>query len=649
MSSTIPTTCRDCEKILKEVKGSKSEYLSKSDYYEKLSDVADKNPFKTEKEKEKCKILAKTLENLYDINKIVKSDYFDESYIDSMQNIIDDEHDSTPNGKDKTIAKSVKNELECIKLNNNAKSIEDYHKAFEKSKVKDIYEIFKANENIAKNEYPDEENSRIVGDYNRNFINLDTLKYYKILYDESTNGELRNSISNNYIEIFKYLIKRDSNSAISKSFNNENDYNCAINNLQEVINNYNSYYPPNSYFPPYEEISNINNTLQQNMDNLKERKINFYIKEARRNLNNIAYSCAKSYIDNAYNAAKQYNKSTYNIERYRIIIYNAESDYYNSEGRRCFNNNEYDNALSYYKEALNKLPNNYRDISLENNIKQNKLEVENTKKNIEADKLHREGLSKYKEKNLSDYELIKEKFTSAKNIVVDKELKKIIENDLNNLEKWKLNLTLEKIKTSIEINNLKFLEGSLKDLKSFLSNSQVDSYIDIIVSYTKQILNTLFEYYFETTDEDLAIRINRTKKFLSDMKDFNTKDKFIPKFDENEIRYYKGIRYCLKAEQIRKKGDKENYYEAYIKYKKGIEKYQEFEDLISHMQIWKKNMFEAFCKKCIESEDEEELKEFIEKNEPDEMNRINELKSHWYACNIADTLDKCPDDPEINQ
>jgi len=133
------------------------------------------------------------------------------------------------------------------------------------------------------------------------------------------------------------------------------------------------------------------------------------------------------------------------------------------------------------------------------------------------------------------------------------------------------------------------------------------------------------------------------------MKDFNTKDKFIPKFDENEIRYYKGIRYCLKAEQIRKKGDKENYYEAYIKYKKGIEKYQEFEDLISHMQIWKKNMFEAFCKKCIESEDEEELKEFIEKNEPDEMNRINELKSHWYACNIADTLDKCPDDPEINQ
>ena len=56
MSSTIPTTCRDCEKILKEVEGSKSEYLSKSDYYEKLSDVADKNPFETEEGKEKCKI-----------------------------------------------------------------------------------------------------------------------------------------------------------------------------------------------------------------------------------------------------------------------------------------------------------------------------------------------------------------------------------------------------------------------------------------------------------------------------------------------------------------------------------------------------------------------------------------------------------------
>ena len=48
-------------------------------------------------------------------------------------------------------------------------------------------------------------------------------------------------------------------------------------------------------------------------------------------------------------------------------------------------------------------------------------------------------------------------------------------------------------------------------------------------------------------------------------------------------------------------------------------------------------MFEAFCKKCIKSE--EELEEFINEYEPDEIKRIDELKGHLHAVMTADKLD----------
>lgn len=89
-----------------------------------------------------------------------------------------------------------------------------------------------------------------------------------------------------------------------------------------------------------------------------------------------------------------------------------------------FRKKDYNTALNFYNKALNCLS-NYRDSSLETNIRQNIKEVENTKKNLEADKLHREGLDKYKEKNVSNYDIIKTKFTSAYNDVVDEELKKV--------------------------------------------------------------------------------------------------------------------------------------------------------------------------------------------------------------------------------
>ena len=50
-----------------------------------------------------------------------------------------------------------------------------------------------------------------------------------------------------------------------------------------------------------------------------------------------------------------------------------------------------------------------------------------------------------------------------------------------------------------------------------------------------------------------------------------------------------------------------------------------------------KNMYKAFCKKYIDSGNEDELEEFIQENKPNEINRINDLKSHLSA--RADKID----------
>ena len=624
---------RDCESKLKYVNnGSKNNFLNNSNYYSKLSEVADERPFLTSNEDNKCRRLADTIKNLYNIKNIVNSSYFSSDKIDKMNDII---NSSSSGEKDYDIATSVKNELECIQINNNATCINDYHRAYDKSKVSYLYNYYRDNENKAKDENADRQNSILVGDYNRTFDNLYTLKR---LYDQSSDNNLKNTISNNYVDIFRYLIKRDNNSAISRSFNSDYDYNSAISSLENVINNYNNF---SSSFSAYDY--SIKNTLDQNLKNLKEKKINFYIIKAREYLNNKNYSSAKSYINMSYDTAYSYGKSTSYIVEYRKKIYNAESDYYNSEGRRYFYNKDYGNALDYYNRALNCLS-SYRDNSLENNIRQNIEEVENTRKNLEANKLHKEGLDKFKEKKLSDYDLIKNKFTSAYSMAVDSELKNIIKKDLDNLENWKLNLSLENIKNNIEKNEPKALENSLDDLKSFftnISNSQGTPYKGIIETYINEILNNLFKYYSETFNEPLDTRIEKTEKFLSEMKSFNNNNNFTLKVDENEIKYCEGIIYCLEAEKIRKKRDKESYREAYFKYREGLKNYIACEDLVNHMQIWKKNMFEAFCKKCLESGDDDELEEFIKKYETDELNKINKLKSHLIACNAAD---KCDDD-----
>ena len=624
---------RNCESKLKSVKnGSKYLFLNSYSYYTKLSDVANEYPFKTSDEDDKCRRLADTIKNLYDIKKIVNSSYFSSDKIDKMNDII---YDAYSGDKDYDIATCIKNELECIKINNNATCINDYHRAYIDSKVSYLYNYYLDNENKAKDEDADRQNSILVRDYNRTFDNLHTLKR---LYDQSSDNNLKHTISNNYIDIFKYLIKRDNNSAISRSFSNDYDYNSAISSLENVINNYNYF---SSNFSAYDY--SIKNTLDQNLNNLKEKKINFYIIKAREYLNNKDYSTAKSYINMSYDAAYSYGKSTSYIIEYRKKIYNAESDYYNSEGRRYFNNKDYNNSLYYYNRALNCLS-SYRDNSLENNIRQNIEEVENTKKNLEANKLHKEGLDKFKEKKLTDYDLIKNKFTSAYNIVVDAELKKIVKKDLDNLENWRLNLSLVNIKNNIEKNEPKALENSLDVLKSFfsnISNSQRNPYKDIIETYINEILNNLFIYYSKTFNEPLDTRIEKTKNFLSEMKSFNNDNNFSLKVDESEIKYCEGIIYCLEAEKIRKNRDRESYLEAYLKYREGLEKEIACEDLVNHMQIWKKNMFEAFCKKCLESGNEDELEEFIKKYEPDALNKINELKSHLIACNVAD---KCDDD-----
>ena len=498
---------RDCESKLKYVNiNSKSCYLGCTNFYSKLSDVADECPFRTSNEDYKCRRLADTIKNLYEIKNIVNSSYFSTNKIDKMNDII---YNSSSGDKDYDIATSVKNELECIQINNNSTCINDYNRAYNKSKVSYLYNYYLDNENKAKDEDADRQNSILVGDYNynRTFDNLHTLKR---LYDQSSDNNLKNTISNNYVDIFRYLIKRDNNSAISINFNSDNDYNSAISSLENVINNYNNF---SSSFSAYDY--SIKNILDQNLNNLKEKKINFYIIKARECLNKKDYSSAKSYINMSYYAADSYGKSTSYIIEYRKKIYNAESDFYNSEGRRYFYNKDYGNALDYYNRALNCLS-SYRDNSLENNIRQNIEELENTRKNLEANNLHKEGLDIYKEKKLSDYDLIKNKFISAYNIAVDYELKKIIKKDLDNLEKWKLNLSLENIKNNIEKNEPKALENSLDVLKSFftnISNSQRNPYKGIIETYINEILNTLFKYYSEAFNEPLDTKIEKRKNF----------------------------------------------------------------------------------------------------------------------------------------
>ena len=119
---------RDCESKLKSVKnGSKSDFLSYSSYYSKLSKVADEYPFITSDEDNKCRRLADTLKNLYDIKNIVNSSYFSSDKIDKLNDII---YSTYSGEKDYEIATSIKNELECIKRNNNASSVYDYNKAY---------------------------------------------------------------------------------------------------------------------------------------------------------------------------------------------------------------------------------------------------------------------------------------------------------------------------------------------------------------------------------------------------------------------------------------------------------------------------------------------------------------------------------------
>ncbi len=63
----------------------------------------------------------------------------------------------------------------------------------------------------------------------------------------------------------------------------------------------------------------------------------------------------------------------------------------------------------------------------------------------------------------------------------------------------------------------------------------------------------------------------------------NNIDNFKLKFDEKDIKYYEGIVYCFEAEKIIKKGDKDSYLEAYLKYREGLENGFACNDLVNHM------------------------------------------------------------------
>lgn len=60
------------------------------------------------------------------------------------------------------------------------------------------------------------------------------------------------------------------------------------------------------------------------------------------------------------------------------------------------------------------------------------------------------------------------------------------------------------------------------------------------------------------------MRIDKTKKILTEIKNFNNNNNFSLKFEEKGVKYYEGITYCLETEKIRKKDGKDNYLEAYF-------------------------------------------------------------------------------------
>ena len=106
-----------------------------------------------------------------------------------------------------------------------------------------------------------------MNSYSKSYSNLDTLNS---LYQQSSDYYLKNSIENNYRSIFRYLIQNDNNSAISRSLYNDSDFDYAINDLNNVISNYNRYssnYSSSDY--------SIKSTLAHNMNNLKKKKLIF--------------------------------------------------------------------------------------------------------------------------------------------------------------------------------------------------------------------------------------------------------------------------------------------------------------------------------------------------------------------------------------
>ena len=148
----------------------------------------------------KCEELYNTAYNLYDINEMVNScsSSYDVSW--GKDRVHDIYMNSSSGSKEKQLARSVENELECIRRNNDGNSVSDYNYAYNNSNVSDLRNIYSQNESNAREKDIDTNNSNIVQKSSRSYSDLDILKN---LYYQSNNYSLKDSNSKNYRIIFK--------------------------------------------------------------------------------------------------------------------------------------------------------------------------------------------------------------------------------------------------------------------------------------------------------------------------------------------------------------------------------------------------------------------------------------------------------------
>ena len=206
---------RNCKSLLQSVCSNsyKSRFLNYTSHRDKLSEALNElSSYDDGDNYNKCEELYNTADKLYDLNNYVNS-CSSSSDVSRYKIFVHSIYMNSSGGtKEEQLARSIENELDCVIRNNDGNSVSDYNYAYNNTAVSDLRNIYSQNKYNAKEKEIDTNNSNIVNKYDRSYSDLDTLRN---LYDKSNDYSLKNSISDNYRSIFKYLIQSNNNSAIS--------------------------------------------------------------------------------------------------------------------------------------------------------------------------------------------------------------------------------------------------------------------------------------------------------------------------------------------------------------------------------------------------------------------------------------------------